>query len=229
MRTYFTQIKIAIRYLLIALFLFEISRIIFIIYNYDQFPEIAQKSIVPFLFYGLQYDLSSILLVNAPFLALSLLPIPIFNENKNVLKLLYGIGTGVGLLLNMLYIAYFKSNKTLISWDAFDLYPLIEHWWLLLIAAIMIFVMMRWTKQQGLADSSNGSIKHWLVYSILMFLSCIGIFNGMNRDSYSENNAHSENQVYLPVLFNGLFSLNNTHSINEMKHISDLQKDSLLN
>lgn len=65
--------QVALR-LLVMLGMYEISRIIYYIYNYHYFSSLTFGHVLYYLFVGLRFDISAIILTNVPFALLSIIP-----------------------------------------------------------------------------------------------------------------------------------------------------------
>lgn len=144
--------------LLILVVLFGICRLLFLIYNPSIFSLHTLSDIVVVIATGLRFDLSAIFILNMPFIALSLLPLP-FREHKAyrmVTATLFITINSTALLANCLDCVYYPYTLKRTTADVFDfiligeggdffrLLPtyLADFWYIILVWAAMVAVMI---------------------------------------------------------------------------------------
>ena len=105
--------------LLIAMFLFTLSRIVFSLTN----PETAENAgIMPFIF-GLRYDLAAITILNSLFIVLHLFPTKLFFNKiyQQILAFLFHFINSVALLFNYIDCAWYPFTHKRTTADFFSL------------------------------------------------------------------------------------------------------------
>lgn len=117
-----TEYKVLIYRLLLAYLMYQISRLLFYIYNHDM---IVVGSIFEYLklaFYGMKFDTVSIIYTNVLFILLSVLPFFV-NTNRvyqKVLFWIYFISNGIAVSSNFVDFIYYKYILGRTTIEAFD-------------------------------------------------------------------------------------------------------------
>ncbi|TAL58523.1 MAG: alkaline phosphatase family protein [Bacteroidetes bacterium] len=119
------EIKTLLIRLSIALLAYPLCKIIFFFFNHGYFREIPFFEFLSILFYGLRFDLASLVLMNTPFIILHI--IPFFSEKiwyRLILKTLFIALNSAAILADCIDIAYFRFALKRTTADFFDLFGL---------------------------------------------------------------------------------------------------------
>ena len=124
MRFYFHNTILLLKKLGIALFIFSLSRIIFLLFNTAHFSDIS----ISLFFYGLRFDLVAISYFFAPLILLQLIPFSFRNYKwyQQLLAFVFYLGNTIAISLNLIDVAYFDftlKRMLIIHYRAF-IHPL---------------------------------------------------------------------------------------------------------
>ena len=88
----------------LAFLIFSIARLLFLLFNKSYFPDINYNV----LFYGLRFDLVSICYLYSPFILLHVIPLLKYEVvwREKALRLLFHLGSSIGLFLNLVDVIY---------------------------------------------------------------------------------------------------------------------------
>ena len=123
MKAYLSHIILLIKRLVLILILLQLSRFIFLAFNYVYFQENSFFEFIKIFTFGTVYDISATLFYNLIFILLSILPFN-FISNKTYqtsLKYLFFIVNALILLANFVDIEYFKFTNKRTTFDVFSL------------------------------------------------------------------------------------------------------------
>lgn len=139
--------------LFIALGLFIISRILFLIFNAQYFWHYPFLSLLKTFFYGLQFDLSALIYINIGFILFSI--INFFAQQKFIDfigKILYVLGNSIGFFLNIADAQYFPFSRGRISAGIFSQWNdiknlsgqyIISYWYIFFITLLVIIALWK--------------------------------------------------------------------------------------
>lgn len=128
-----------------------LCRLLFIIYLFP-FLKSAPLSQLPLVFLsGVLFDIQALVYLLAPFHLLSLLP-TLFKEKQrnNILKVLFILGLGIGILLNYIDLEFYKIKTRRSGIELFQLLGdsanpvlsyIINYWWLLLLLILNLLAI----------------------------------------------------------------------------------------
>lgn len=119
------EMRILLVRLGIALIAYPICKILFLLLNYSHFADVSVGQLTSALFWGLRFDLSALVVINAPFIILHI--IPFFTTkawHRLMLKILFIIPNSIAILADCLDMAYFKFTLKRTTADFFDLFGL---------------------------------------------------------------------------------------------------------
>lgn len=157
MKAYLKHLILLTKRLVLLLIVFQLSRLIFLIFNYNSFQDNNFLDFVKAFTFGNVYDISAIFLFNLLFILLSILPFN-FISNKNyqkVLNYLFIIINSVLLLANFVDIEYYKFTNKRTTFDIFSLLFLgddtamilpqfiKDFWYIILMWIIFIFSLIK--------------------------------------------------------------------------------------
>ena len=199
------RLKLIFLNILIVLVLYFLCRIIFLIFNYDLLFSEEKNGFLYWLnlFYGsLKFDISAITIINIPFIFLSILPFK-FRNHKIYYKintiLFFYIFNTIGVIFNMIDIAYSSFTKKRMTFDVFnfmkaeggffDLIPSFfkDFWFLvilfLLITTVFILISEKINKKfqnENIRDKNllffTKNIAQFVICCLLCFIAIRGNF-----------------------------------------------------
>jgi len=184
------NIRTLFRRLLIILVLFSVCRLLFFVFNYTYFSGISVGELSSIFFWGLRFDISTILIINGLFLLFHLF----FNyDNKivaNILKYLFFIVNGLAIALNCLDFIYFKFTFKRSTADLLSMLKLtgnmnelwlqfIKDFWLVFIIFLGLIILLiklyRFTQAiQTKKISAVNRFTSGIVFAIIFFFLARG-------------------------------------------------------
>ena len=119
MKPYFTHLLILLKRLGIALLIFSICRILFYIFNSNHFSEVSFDLFI----FGIRFDLVAISYLFLPFIFFSIIPFSFRNFRKYqlFLSVLFYLGNTIGIVLNLVDLAYFDFTLKRSTTDLFSI------------------------------------------------------------------------------------------------------------
>lgn len=228
---------------LIFLFLaYQISRVLFVVFNHTYFSSLSFIELISFCFYGLRFDAFSIAACNLLYVILFILPFN-FHYNKYYqifLKSLFIITNSIFLSLNFIDVAYFPYTQKRMTYDVggmifggqSDILKLIPHfikdyWYVLLLYILMIYLTYKFlNKVYSKNNPHKIEIKFkTIVISILAFLffsglGVLGIRGGLQRIPIVLLDAAAyASPKHIPIVINTPFSFLKSIELNEIKNV----------
>ncbi|MFC2120330.1 LTA synthase family protein [Bacteroidota bacterium] len=124
MKNFIEHLKSLSKRILIIVILFQLCRLLFLLFNLKSFGDISFIETLRIFFFGIRFDLSAIIIFYFPVFILFLLPGNFRNKliYQKILKYLFFIITAIILLLNFIDIEYFKYTNKRSTADLFDLF-----------------------------------------------------------------------------------------------------------
>jgi len=107
--------------ILLALFFFWLSRLLFYVFNTNYFPGLSFTETLKILLFGLRFDLSAILMINAPFLILMTVPVS-FRRLKAwrvFSDIIFYTANILGLMANFMDVVYYRFTQKRMTGDIF--------------------------------------------------------------------------------------------------------------
>lgn len=186
MQKKFQNLFILLKRLALLLVIYSFCRILFYAFNYSYFSELNIITIFPILFYGIYFDLSTILLLNLVFIFLFLFPLPIREKRpyRLVLKYLFIIINSIALLANCIDLAYFKFTNKRTTADVFNFFGgqigndlgrllpmfLKEYWYVFMIWGILIWILVIGYKKTENNETTTWTKRSYFV-NFMIFLT----------------------------------------------------------
>jgi phosphoglycerol transferase MdoB-like AlkP superfamily enzyme len=179
--------------LLIILFLFSLSRLLFYIFNTELFPDTAAGELFSIMLAGLRFDISAIVIINIPFILLHILPLPGRRHRitQNIAEGLFYAVNAFALLTNTGDTVYYRFTLKRTTADIFQylaldqggdffrLLPryLLDFWyiiliWMLLVAA-MVFLYRKTKKGYQIIENK---LLHYIKHTILFGAFVLAFF-----------------------------------------------------
>ena len=231
MKNYLYHIQLFLYRLVLLLFVFSLTRIIFYFFNYTYFNNISFFHFFKILFAGVRFDISALVYANILFIIFSLIPGEFKNHNyyQKLLKLLYLIVNLILLIANIVDIRFFDFESKRLTADIFTkewlgndfitLLPqfFIDFWYLFIIwiaFGILLFVLYPNLKKQNLQlnTCTIKSISYQvIIYILLLGLSIIGARGGFQlkplRVIHAAKYTDAKN---IPLVLNSPFTIMKT-------------------
>jgi len=202
-----------ILHILILVFLFTISRIIFYSANLQFFRGIYFFDFLKILVGGIRFDIASIFMVNFAFIFLQLIPLKLRFKYwyQKTLQILFYVTNSIALISNFIDVIYFRFTLKRTTSDIFNylsvggdfkkLIPqfIADFWYIPLICIVFIIAFIKLSSIIKVKDIVAPTLKYYLSQSILfifaMFVLIIGIRGGLqlkpldiiNASKYAEN------------------------------------------
>ncbi|MFI5171266.1 MAG: LTA synthase family protein [Chitinophagales bacterium] len=204
----FLHIRILLRRLGILLLLYSVCRILFFIFNRDLFPHIPPGNFLEIMFYGLRFDISSIIYVNFIFILLHILPSPWFEKTwyQRVLKILFYVFNGIALMLESGDFIYYRyglkrtsTHELGLTSDANILPQVMQDYWIIFVIAFLLVACIEFLYRR--TELLNGKkfnfhlprLIHYpyqvIIMLVVMVFSVIGARGGIQPKPLSPNSA----------------------------------------
>lgn len=200
--------------MIFLLLIFSLSRVVFFIFNLDEFSGIAFSKIAFSFIHGIRFDIAAILMFNVPFVLASLMPFQFFFHKyyQNTLKAIFVIVNATVLYFNHIDIEYHKFTGKRATYDLLSgiaddaasqsLQLLKNYWHISFIMAIFLFLLIRYypilhftyvTPRHKWAKWAAG-------YMVLIGLSVLGIRGGFQLKPIGMNMAYTGDSMSLGIL-----------------------------
>ena len=235
--------------LLLVLVLLFLSRILFYAFNLGYFANLGLMEAMRLFVIGIRFDLSALLIINAPFILLNTFPFK-FRYNKiyqGISNLFFYLVNSFALFTNFGDSIYFRFTLKRLTADIFKyvgvggdfdkLVPqfLRDFWFValvwLLFVAILVFVGTRFTVVSSGAKKKGFDVQYFMIHTVLfaaiMVLATIGIRGGLQLRPISLVTAGNYTSAKnLPLLLNTPFSIARTFNKETLKTLTYYKKES---
>ena len=237
--------------LLLVLILLFLSRILFYLFNLDYFSNLGIQEVIRIFFVGLRFDLSALLIINAPFILMNSVPFR-FRYNRlyqGFANVFFYLINSFALMTNFGDTIYFRFTLKRLTADFFNyvsvggdfnkLIPQFLHdfWYVgviwLLFVAILIFLGTRF-KVASPGTGKKGSpmlllVIKTFVFAAIVALSVIGIRGGTQLRPIGLITASTYTSAKnIPLVLNTPFSIAKTVGHETLKTITWFKKESEL-
>lgn len=237
--------------LLVVLTLMFLSRIMFYLFNLEYFSNLSIGEVFKLFLLGLRFDLSAILIINAPFILMNAIPFK-FRGNKwyqGVADGWFYLINSIGLMSNFIDTIYFRFTLKRTTADIFSylgvggdfnkLIPqfLIDFWYILLVfivfVTLLIFLPSRFSLSGSVTKQKGGNFRYYYVHIILFGLigtiTVIGIRGGLQLRPINMVTAGKYTSAKnVPLLLNTPFALVKTFRHETLKTMNFFQRESEL-
>jgi hypothetical protein len=237
--------------LILALLLLFLSRILFYAFNLGYFSNLGLRDAMRLFVIGGRFDLSAILIINAPFIFMNTLPFK-FRYNRiyqGASNLYFYIINSFALFTNFGDTIYFRFTLKRLTADIFNyvgvggdfdkLIPQFLHdfWYIaviwLLFVAILIYIGTRFSVVLAGAKKKGFDLQFFVIntvlFAVVMALSVIGIRGGLQLRPISLVTAGNYTSAKnLPLLLNTPFSIARTLNKETLKTITFYKKEAEL-
>lgn len=230
--------------------IYEVCRLMFILFNKEEFHTGLSVSTFLLFIYGLRFDLSAIAMTNFVFIVLSLWPAQFADHRyyQKFLLFIYLVTNGIFVLLNFIDIAYYPYIHKRMQYDALlflsgekgkefaHLLPgfMIQYWYIWLTYALFLFFLYRFY----IRTSSAGEVKtpvsfsfYWQLSLALIAatgLSVLAIRGGFQLKPVNIIHASEMTAVSnVPIILNTPFTIIKTFKKNSLTPIEYVPDDQL--
>ena len=244
------EYKVLLYRLFLSYIFFSVSRLLFVLFNY-QFLHIQSKTQLFWLcIYGLRFDTTIILYLNSLFIVFSLLPVKSI-VSKKIQKwvfYVYFIPNALGIALNFVDLIYFKfktSRSTMNILESVEhetnksrlfLSFIIDYWYVFLLFFITIAVWVVLYKSVKLSTNQFDYNRKRIIYSFLffllaIFLSIVGIRGDFKKSTRPLNIIDASNYVkdlnQTNVILNTPFCIVRTISNSSFKKLHFVSEETI--
>ncbi len=190
--------RLLLKRLLLALLIYPLVRILFVAFNLELFSNVPFVEMVLAFFYGFRFDLASLLIINTPFILLSILPIGhLFIDH--IKKYVFIFGNTFLLGFSVIDFEFYKFNgKRLtlgvlgvasdIADQAFQI-GLYYWYYSLFIILIFFFYFYFYPKEKIQSAKRMKTYKVIFLNFIILIITFIGIRGGLQLRSISPKSA----------------------------------------
>lgn len=205
--------------LLLALALFFSTRIFFAVFNWDYFANVTLLEMTQALGLGIRFDVATTLVVNIPFIILSIIPIihPAYEIFKRVIFVLFNF---VFLFLNVVDMKFFSFIGKKMTFNIFKMgsditdqsIQIVQNYWymgFILIPYLFLLIKAYAKKKESIMFIPKLSgIKVFSFGLIILVITFIGVRGGVQMRSLSPKQAYAFDKYEL-----GNMTLNASYTI----------------
>ncbi len=237
--------------MLLALVFLGLSRLVFLVFTFSQFPLIFTDGLIGALVQGLRFDLSALAYINVIFIVLSLIPSR-KRETKSfqkLLKVLFMFFNSFALFLNLADIVNVQFTGKRMTADILSFISqgedannvagdfMKDNWYLFLIFFALILALYKAftfiQNRQFFLNRSRNNWKSYLISVFCLFLTVIAMRGGTQlRPIKNIHASYYAQGKYVPLILNSPFSILSTISekgIKEKKYFSKPEAQSYFN
>ncbi|MBC8172685.1 MAG: sulfatase-like hydrolase/transferase, partial [Chitinophagales bacterium] len=199
--------KVLLKRLGILLIVYGVCRILFFLFNSDLFPEIGVWEFIGIMVQGLRYDIASVLMVNALFIIMHIIPNP-YREKpayQRVLKILFYTFNGIAIMFesgDFIYFRYGLQRTSMhelgLTSDTSVLPGVIKDFWYVYVIALVIIAGIEYLYRK--TDIYTGGVKkhfvrviHYpaqvMIMLVILAFSFIGARGGVGSEPLSPQEA----------------------------------------
>ena len=219
---------------LMMLLVYQLIRFLFFIFNKSVFINATVADYFQAAFYGLRFDVSALLIINSLYLILTVLPFRFIEAMlfKKFTKAVFVFFNSIGILLNVIDIAYFQISHKRITFDFLSVVSdssnaslvssyLLNYWYLFLILILSVWIILKIASYQ-INKERNLAKTHWLVklfsFVFVGIVIVIGARGGTQmRPITIANAAEYVNSNNIPLVLNSAFTFINSSTNNEVE------------
>ena len=237
--------------LLVVLALLFFSRILFYVFNLGYFSNLGFTEALRLFVTGLRFDLSALLIINAPFIVMNLVPFKFrFNRfYQGIANACYYIINAFALFTNFGDTIYFRFTLKRLTADIFTyvgvggdfdkLIPSILHdfWYIAVIWILFVFLLVwgatRFIITPGGANKKGAGFQYIVVNTLILIifgvLSVVGIRGGVQLRPIGLVTAGNYTTAkYIPLVLNTPFSIIKTINHENLKTMKWFRKENEL-
>lgn len=239
----FEEYKVLLYRVLLVYLFYTITRLLFVLFNNELLHVESTSQLIKLCFYGLKFDTTSILYLNAIFIILSLIPVKatLSKSYQKYLLYLYFILNSIGISLNFVDLIYYKftfsrssvnilesieneQNKALLFGNF-----IINYWYVFILFIGVIFLWIKLYNKVSIQRVSYEINKKYYAYSFIVFLIAIvfsiaGIRGDFDKSTRPINivdaNNYVDNISHANVVLNTPFCIIRTISKKSFKRMN---------
>lgn len=237
----------------LMLLIFTFCRIGFYLYNIDLFPNINFASFLTIMKGGLMFDISALLYLNILYILLFLLPFKFKFNNiyQNILKYLFFITNGVGIVANVADFIYYRFTLRRTSFNVFKSFEnednmlllslrfLVDYWYATIFGVAMIIILVfgyNMLKSKPLSFKKRGlyylsSVLFLVLFSLLTIVGMRGGYKHSTRPiTMSNAGKYVKSPEQMALVVNTPFSILRTinkTAFNEVKFFTSDEVESI--
>lgn len=239
-----------IKYMILAMLLYTISRVLFYVFNYSMFTDTRLGEFGNMMVAGLRFDLSAVLYTNLLFIVLMLVPFrfrykPLY---RRILMYVFVFCNSIALAANLSDIIYYRFTLRRTTWSVFSEFAnenmgalgasfLVDYWYIVLIWLALIFLMVFLYKKIKITFPTR--INSWIYYplhTIVMALSlglCIagmrgGFLHSTRPITLSNAGEYVKRPKEMYLVLNTPFSMLRTIGKANFKHVHYFESEEAL-
>lgn len=221
------HIRLLFRRLSILVLLYAVCRVLFFFFNKDLFPELTLTAFLQVMWYGLRFDVASIVLINSLFILLHIVPNPWRETPKYQLaaKLVFYAFNGVALMMESGDFIYFRyglkrtTTHELGLANDVEVIPMVirDFWFIFIIVLVLVAIVevlyrkTEFTRRPGAAPV-KATIHYptqfiWMV--AILSMTVVGARGGLQPRPISPSNAgaYVNNEMLSELVINTPFSV----------------------
>jgi len=232
MRSYLIPVKRILLQLLLLLACYFVSRCAFTLINHSHFDGLTFAGFLNISFHALRYDISALLAINALYILLVLLPLPLWKISKweLITQWLFIVTNTIALMFEVSDWAYFKYNLKRSTADVLNMVSrkgdflsllprfILDYWYVPLCFIVLLWAFIKINNKIRRATpltAKQYSVKTALLQLITMIvvagLCVIGIRGGLQYVPIGVRNAvQATEPKFVPIVINTPFSIINT-------------------
>ncbi len=217
-------VRILFKRLIIILFLYTVSRLLFFLFNMDYFRDASAGHTASLFIYGLRFDLCAIALTNSLLIILHLLPFSFFYSRawQVLLNILFYLINSVALAFNAIDFVYFRFTNKRTTADFFELFSLgedmgntapriIADFWYIPAIFILLMVTAAWLYGKTTPvrkPAKSGMLASWIYLVPVLALSVMASRGGIQYVPLSILSASAyTSPQFTPLVLNTPFTI----------------------
>jgi len=237
----------------IALFLFSLCRVIFILFNYSFYPDLSFGVLVKIFYGGIFFDIAGLLYLLGLYILLQIIPFKFRNLNiyQKITNWFFIIPLSLGIIVNLMDTIYYKftlKRTTIAMFDQFSnetnmgklfLQFTLDYWYMILIAAALIFITYFLTKKVTVTAVSQQKNSYYFLTSLffsaaIIAFSIIGVRGGYRHSTRPITLSNASKYITKPnqraIVLNTPFTLLRTYdevALEDVKYFSQSKQETI--
>ena len=224
--------------LLLVLVLYTISRLFFYGVNIDMYPNVSYPHLLEMLIGGMRFDLTALLYLNALYILLAIIPLPVHIRNSStymgVAKWSFWVPNILGIITNSMDIVYVRFTDRRTTCTLFTEFQnegnllsiisqsALQYWYVTLFGVALIALLILCTRKRWHIANLRQAWFYYVAESLLMVVTIyfvvIGIRGGFGKytrpitisNALQYTNTPQETAILLNTPFSLMKSLENT-------------------
>lgn len=249
MRSYLIPVKRILLQLLLLLACYFVSRCAFTLINHSHFEGLTFLGFLNISFHALRYDISALLAINALYILLVLLPLPLWKIPKweLITQWLFIVTNTIALMFEVSDWAYFKYNLKRSTADVLNMVSrkgdflsllprfILDYWYVPLCFIVLLWAFIKINNKIRRATpltAKQYTVKTALLQLITMTLVAglclVGIRGGLQYVPIGVRNAvQATEPKFVPIVINTPFSIINTFENDALEDVHYFKESEL--